>query len=222
MKKYRIDVFVNDDLGEEVLTSKDFEDFLKAKNFREQIRIITIHSQKNQQNFEKRSKIMEENKNFEAEENADKIKKTDDAEIVKEQFSEFLHTKGLKAKFKLAFKDMAENAKEQKKRDAENFEEVKAKSREENKDFYDFLHTKGLKAKFHLVIENIKRSAKENSERMKEERKANEARQKELIESAKNPVANKEISATQLSKEFNDFLKAKGLDKYSITITEEE
>ena len=40
------------------LSMKDFYNFLSAKSFREQIRIITIHSQKNQEKLKKENKIM--------------------------------------------------------------------------------------------------------------------------------------------------------------------
>ena len=78
-----------------------------------------------------------------------------------EQFMEFLKTKGIKAKFKLAFSNMKESAKHQHEIDVQNFNEVKAASIENNKEFYEFLHTKGFKAKVKLVIENIKKGAKE-------------------------------------------------------------
>ena len=77
-----------------------------------------------------------------------------------EQFSAFLHTKGIKAKFKLAFNNMSESAKKQHAADVAEFEAVKAKSAEDNKEFVEFLHTKGIKEKYKLVIENIKKGAK--------------------------------------------------------------
>lgn len=78
-----------------------------------------------------------------------------------EQFMEFLQTKGIKAKFKLAFSNMKESAKKQNAADVESFNEVKAKSIEQNKEFYEFLHAKEFKAKVKLVIENIKKGAAE-------------------------------------------------------------
>ena len=74
-----------------------------------------------------------------------------------EQFSTFLHTKGIKAKFKLAFSNMKESAKKQHVADVAEFEAVKAQSAEDNKEFVEFLHTKGIKEKYKLVIENIKK-----------------------------------------------------------------
>jgi sulfatase maturation enzyme AslB (radical SAM superfamily) len=127
------------------------------------------------------------------------------------QFDEFLKTKGLKAKFKLAFENMKESTKAQHEKNVQNFNQVKEQSIENNKDFYEFLQTKGLKAKIKLVIENIKKGAQESREKTKEQI----ARAKELG----NP--NKTISEEQLNKEFNAFLKQKGLDKkYIVTIEE--
>lgn len=132
---------------------------------------------------------------------------------VTEQFSEFLKTKGLTAKFKLAFENMKESAKIQHANDVEAFNEVKRQSAEDNKDFVEFLHTKGLKAKVRLVIENIKKGAKESKEKTKAQ-----------IEKAKvlgNP--NKVMTINDLNNEFNAFLKQKGLDgKYQVTIVEVE
>lgn len=118
-----------------------------------------------------------------------------------EQFMEFLHTKGIKAKFKLAFTNMKESAKKQHEVDVENFNNVKAASIEQNKEFYEFLHTKGFKAKVKLVIENIKKGAKE-------------AKTKGI------PTYN-HITEKELQKELELFLKSKNLDsKYTITIEE--
>ena len=118
-----------------------------------------------------------------------------------EQFVEFLHTKGIKAKFKLAFANMKESARIQHQKDVKSFQEVKAKSIEENREFYEFLHTKGFKAKVKLVIENMKKGAKE----------------------AKNRPVNQynHIKEVNLNKELELFLKSKNLDtKYKITIEE--
>lgn len=131
-----------------------------------------------------------------------------------EQFSEFLHTKGIKAQFKLAFANMSESAKVQHEQDVKNFNEVKAKSIEENKDFYEFLHTKGIKAKIQLVIENIKKGAKESNQKVKEQ-----------IEASKHirTYQPKNITVEDLNKEFNAFLKQKGLDsKYTVIIEKVE
>lgn len=130
---------------------------------------------------------------------------------VNEQFKEFLNTKGLTAKFKLAFENMKESCKEQHEKDVKSFNEIKEKSKEENKDFVEFLNTKGLKLKIKLVIENIKKGAAEQKEKTKEQI----AKAKELGN------VNKQASVNDLNKEFNAFLKAKGLDsKYIVTIEE--
>ena len=82
-------------------------------------------------------------------------------EEITKQFEEFCHTKGIVAKFKVAFEQMGENASRQKEQDKANIEAVK--NAEENKEFRDFLHTKGFKAKCRLVIENIKRDTAKES-----------------------------------------------------------
>lgn len=117
------------------------------------------------------------------------------------QFAEFLKTKGIKAKFKLAFSNMKESAKKQYQADVKNFNEVKAKSIEENREFYEFLNTKGFKAKVKLVIENIKKGARE----------------------AKNkPIPTyMHVNQVNLENELNHFLRTKNLDKkYTIKIEE--
>ena len=134
------------------------------------------------------------------------------------QFSEFLKTKGIKAKFKLAFANMAESAKKQHEQDVKNFNEIKAKSIEDNKDFVEFLHAKGIKAKFHVVIENIKRGVKEAPQKTAQQI----ANSKPVINTG---VAKsvKTITADELSKEFNEFLKLKGLSsEYKVEIVETE
>lgn len=137
-----------------------------------------------------------------------------------EQFGAFLRTKGITAKFKLAFSDMAESAKAQHEADKANFDAVKAQSAEENKEFVEFLHTKGLKAKITLVVENIKKGAAQSREKTA-------AQIAQAKASAHANVANADYgaqnySADQLSAEFNAFLKAKGLDgKYTVVVTEE-
>lgn len=126
---------------------------------------------------------------------------------VNEQFKEFLQTKGISAKFKLAFENMKEKTKQQHEKDVKQFNEIKAQSAEENKEFVEFLKTKGLKAKIKLVIENIKKGAREAN-----------ANTKAQIEKAKQ-LGNPTYSADELTKEFNAFLKQKGLaSKYVVTI----
>lgn len=130
---------------------------------------------------------------------------------VNEQFKEFLQTKGIKAKFKLAFENMKENTKSQHEQDVKQFNEIKQKSIEENKDFVEFLHTKGIKAKINLVIENIKKGAREAN-----------ANTKAQIEKSKQ-LSKPTYSADTLTKEFNEFLKLKGLsNKYVVTIEKVE
>lgn len=126
-----------------------------------------------------------------------------------EQFSEFLKTKGIKAKFKLAFENIKESVKLQHEKDVKAFNEVKEKSAQENKEFAEFLQTKGFKAKVKLVIENIKNGASEANEKTKMQiAKANE-------------LAKPSYNKNTLSNEFNAFLKSKGLDsKYIVTIEE--
>ena len=141
-----------------------------------------------------------------------------------EQFSAFLHTKGIKAKFKLAFNNMSESAKKQHEADVAEFEAVKAKSAEDNKEFAEFLRTKGIKAKYKLVIENMKKGAKEapantaaQIAKVKAETQAAVARANALGKT--NTVA-AEVNAATLENEFNAFLKSKGLDgKYTVSVS---
>lgn len=126
-----------------------------------------------------------------------------------DQFKEFLQTKGIKAKFKLAFENMKESTQQQHEKDVKSFNEIKQKSIEENKDFVEFLHTKGLKAKIKLVIENIKKGAREVNDKTKAQ-----------IEASKK-LSTSDYSADALTREFKEFLKQKGLDsKYIVTIEE--
>lgn len=139
----------------------------------------------------------------------------DNNEEISRQFEEFCHTKGIVAKFKVAFGNMAESARKQKEADKAAFAEVKRQSAEANPEFTEFLHTKGFKAKVKLVIENIKKGAKESNEKVRRQ-----------IEQAKHGApavaAYKEYSAEELSREFNAFLKTKGLDgKYVVEVTKE-
>ncbi|MBE6663526.1 MAG: hypothetical protein E7602_03365 [Ruminococcaceae bacterium] len=141
------------------------------------------------------------------------------------QFSEFLHTKGIIAKFKLAFNNMGESARKQHEKDVASFEAVKTKSAEENKEFVEFLHTKGIKAKFHLVVNNIKNGAKnapadtaKQIARAQAQAQAGVARANAYASSSSSNIV---CSAESLTKEFNEFLKMKGLDgQYTVSITE--
>ena len=143
-----------------------------------------------------------------------------------DQFAAFLHTKGIAAKFKLAFNNMSESAKKQHAADVAEFEAVKAKSAEDNKEFAEFLRTKGIKAKYKLVVENIKKGAKAapantaaQIAKVKAETQAAVARANAL---GKPQPATTEVSSATLEAEFNAFLKSKGLDgKYTVSITEE-
>ena len=142
-----------------------------------------------------------------------------------EQFNQFLHTKGIKSKFKVAFANMAESARKQHAEDKANFEAVKAKSIEENKDFVEFLHTKGLKAKCKLVIENIKRGAKEAPRKTAADIAKVKAETQAAVASASacGKPACETYSAQTLADEFNAFLKSKGLgEEYTVTVTKAE
>ena len=136
----------------------------------------------------------------------------DDVKKLNDEFVQFLKTKGIKAKVNLVIENMKESTKLQHEKDVKAFNEVKAKSIEENKDFVEFLKTKGLKAKFKLVVENIKKGARESRAKVKEQ-----------IEASKHINTPKVITTDDLSKEFNNFLKSKGLDgKYTVVIEEKE
>ena len=198
---------------EDALTLDDFMEFLSAKTYEEQLAILLVHSQKNQENIKKKeSKIME---NY----NADYA--VSQEEITK-QFEEFCHTKGIVAKFKVAFEQMGENAHRQHEQDEANIEAVK--NSEENKEFREFLHTKGFKAKCRLVIENIKKgAANANADTAKKLDELHARTQANIRAHSVNQSAKPaEYSAEQLAAEFNAFLKERGLDeKYAVQIVEE-
>lgn len=184
-----------------VITEKDFQDFLSATG-EEQLRILLAHSERNKKFIQiRRTKTMEQYNDHHYEE-------------ISKQFEEFCHTKGIAAKFKVAFANMAENTRKQNEADKAQLEEVKRQSAENNAEFTEFLHTKGIKAKVKLVIENIKKGAKESNERVRKQ-----------IAEAKHGVphvAARSYSADELSREFNAFLKAKGLDgKYAVEVADE-
>lgn len=129
------------------------------------------------------------------------------------QFGEFLHTKGIAAKFKLAFANMGDSAKKQHEADKAQFEAVKAQSAEDNAEFAEFLHTKGLKAKFNLVVENIKKGAEAAPRRTAENiAKATARTQVHVNPHAGVRSARGQYTAESLAEEFNEFLKMKGLD----------
>lgn len=135
------------------------------------------------------------------------------------QFEEFCRTKGITAKFKVAFANMAENTRRQKEADKANFEEAKRKSAEENPEFTEFLRTKGLKAKMRLVVENIKKGAQEAPQKTAAAVKKAKSKASVGVYGKDAPLAG--YSADDLSREFNAFLKAKGLDgTYTVEVTE--
>ena len=143
-----------------------------------------------------------------------------------DQFAAFLHTKGIAAKFKLAFNNMSESAKQQHAADVAEYEAVKAKSAEDNKEFAEFLRTKGIKAKYKLVIENIKKGAKaapaNTSAQIAKTKAETQAAVARAGAMGKAASAATQVSATILEEEFNAFLKSKGLDgKYTVSVTEE-
>lgn len=158
-------------------------------------------------------------------------------EEISKQFEEFCHTKGIGAKFKVAFGNMAENAHKQKEADKVQLEEVKRQSAEANPEFTEFLHTKGFKAKVKLVIANLKKGCQEAPHKtavavdgISAQTKANIARAQDgvyrtTVGYGANPYGLKvtdasEYSAEELSREFNEFLKEKGLDgKYAVEVT---
>lgn len=186
----------------QIISIKEFKEFLNAKNYDEKLKIILVHSKKNNQYIKGRITM----------EQTSKTQSQIEQEITElnNQFSEFLHTKGIKAKFKLAFSNMAESANIQREKDKQNFSTIKQKSIEDNKEFVELLHTKGIKAKFKLIIDNIKKGAKES--------KQNTA---QAISNSKNigKPEYQDMTKAQLVNELNEFLKSKGLDsEYSIVI----
>ena len=202
----------NDTYTNNVISDDEFHQFMEAKTFKEKIKILIIHSENNQKNIENRRKNNMENY------------KTDYAvseEEISKQFEEFCNTKGIKAKFKVAFSQMKENAHHQHEQDKANIEAIK--NSKENQEFKEFLHTKGFKAKCRLVIENIKKGAKNaNADTARKIDELNQKTKVSINAHKVNSNENSEYSAKQLSEEFNAFLKEHGLDeKYSVEIVEE-
>ena len=197
---------------DESLTMDDLKEFLSAKTYAEQFEILLKHSRKNQKIIQIRRKKME-NRNADCAVSQEEISK---------QFEEFCHTKGIVAKFKVAFEQMGENARRQHEQDKANIEAVK--NSQENKQFREFLHTKGFKAKCRLVIENIKRgAANANADTAKKLDELHAKTQANIRAHGVNQGSNlADYSADQLAAEFNAFLKERGLDeKYSVQIVEE-
>ncbi|MGN1060769.1 MAG: hypothetical protein ACI4QN_03460 [Candidatus Coproplasma sp.] len=203
------------------LTEEDLKEFMAATSLEEQWQTLLAHAEKNNKIIKiRRLKKMEQFNDHNYEE-------------ISRQFEEFCHTKGIVAKFKVAFSDMAENARKQRERDKADFEEVKRQSAQANPEFTELLHTKGFKAKVKLIVENIKKSAKEAPRRtaaavdeMSAQTKANIAKAQAGLHCPSVSCGLKvedvaEYSADELSREFNEFLKAKGLDtKYAVEITD--
>ena len=198
--------------GEPALTMDDFREFLSAKTYEEQLGILLKHSEKNQKFIEIRRKKME-NYNVDYAVSQEEIAK---------QFEEFCHTKGIIAKFKVAFEQMGEDARRQHEQDKANIEAVK--NSEENRQFKEFLHTKGFKAKCRLVIENIKKgAANANADTARKLDELHAKTQANIRAHSVTPNAKPaEYSAEELAAEFNAFLKERGLDeKYAVQIVEE-
>lgn len=191
------------------LTQEDFKEFLNATG-EKQWQILLLHAKKNKKIIQiRRLKTMEQYND-----------KT--CEKISKQFDEFCHTKGITAKFKVAFTNLVENAKEQKKVDKAHFEEVKRQSAEANPEFTEFLHTKGFKAKVRLVIANLKKGCQEASQKSKKNIKIhNDMYQTTSGYNEKMKDAS-EYSAEELTRAFNDFLKEKGLDEqYAVEVIDE-
>ncbi len=197
--------------GGTVLTMDDFREFLSAKSYEEQFGILLKHSEKNKNFIEIRRKNMENyNANYSVSQ-----------EEIAKQFNEFCHTKGIIAKFKVAFEQMGENARRQKAQDKANIEAVK--NSEENKEFKEFLHTKGFKAKCRLIIENIKHgAANANADTARKIDELHTKTQASIRAHSVSGAKSDDYSAEQLAAEFNAFLKERGLDeKYAVQIVEE-
>ncbi len=199
-----------DDSG---LTIDDLNEFLSAKTYEEQFGILLKHSEKNKKFIEIRRKQKMENYNADYAVSQEEIAK---------QFEEFCKTKGIVAKFKVAFEQMGDNARRQHEQDKANLEAVK--NSEENKEFREFLHTKGFKAKCRLVIENIQRgAANANADTARKLDELHAKTQASIRAHSVTPGAKPaEYSAEELAAEFNAFLKERGLDeKYAVQIVEE-
>lgn len=210
--------------NETTLTEKDFQEFLSATG-KEQWKILLAHAEKNRKIIQiRRTKTMNEQYN------------DHHYEEISKQFEEFCHTKGIAAKFKVAFSGLAESARKQAAADKAQLEEVKRQSAEANPEFAELLHTKGFKAKVKLIIANLKKGCKEAPAKtaaavdaISAQTKANIAKAQEGVYRTTagyggNPYGAKtkdasEYSADELAREFNEFLKAKGLDGYTIEVT---
>ncbi len=198
---------------EDALTMSDLMEFLSAKTYEEQFAILIVHSQKNQENIQKRRAEIMDNYNADYAVSQQEIEK---------QFEEFCKAKGIVAKFKVAFEQMGENARRQHEQDKANIEAVK--NSEENREFKEFLHTKGFKAKCRFVIESVKRSAANaNADTARKLDELHAKTQANInAHSVHGGAKSVDYSAEQLAAEFNVFLKERGLDdKYAVQIVEE-
>ncbi|MDE6412082.1 MAG: hypothetical protein K2L02_06100 [Clostridia bacterium] len=208
--------------NETALTEKDFQEFLSATG-KEQWKILLAHAEKNKKIIQiRRTKTMNEQYN------------DHHYEEISKQFEEFCHTKGIRAKFKVAFGGLAESARKQAAADKARLEEVKRQSAEANPEFAELLHTKGFKAKVKLIIANLKKGCKEAPAKtatavdgISAQTRANIAKAQANVYrttagygayGAKTKDAS-EYSADELAREFNEFLKSKGLDGYTVEVT---
>ncbi len=188
------------------ITKEEYEEFTKETNYEKKVQILLLHSKKNNLRIQRR-KEMEKTQ----------LEIQNEMEKLNEEFSEFLKTKGIIAKFKLAFSNMAESAKVQHEIDVKNLNDIK--NSQENQDFVEFLHTKGFKAKCRLVIENIKKGARESKVKTAEQIAKSKASIQVSIGKPNNSYG--DITAEELSNQFNEFLKSKGLDgEYVVLVNE--
>lgn len=146
-----------------------------------------------------------------------------------EQFRAFLHTKGISAKFTVAFKNMEQSAHKQHEADKANFETVRAQSAEDNREFVEFLHTKGAKAKYNLIVENMKKGSKNAPHNTAAQVAKIHAQTQEAVARANayrdpySKITPETCTAASLADEFHAFLRSKGLDgRYTVLITTEE
>ncbi len=198
------------------ISKEEFKEFLKAPSQDARLKILLIHSKKNNLRIT-RSTIMEQ-----------QVKTPEQIEKemleINNQFREFLHTKGIVAKFKLAFANMGESARRQHEQDKRQIEAVK--NSEENKQFVEFVHTKGFKAKCRLVIENMKKGAVESRQKTAGDiAKVKAQTQASIAVASGKPVSINptEWTAEDISREFNEFLKSKGLDgEYTVVVAKND
>ncbi|MGN1052007.1 MAG: hypothetical protein ACI4SH_01295, partial [Candidatus Scatosoma sp.] len=133
------------------LTAEDMNEFMSATSYEEQWKLLLVRADKNKKIIKIRRLKKMNNEQY----------NDHSYEEISKQFEEFCHTKGIGAKFKVAFGNMAENAHKQKEADKARLEEVKRQSAEENPEFTEFLHTKGFKAKVKLIVANLKKGCRE-------------------------------------------------------------